>query len=328
MSNNDTLPPGNGTTSGLSLPTEFYVSEHHAYLSRVYLGVTSTFLFFCTVVFVTRIYLRVRPVWTIGMDDYLHIIGYCLSVVDWAFLLMANSTQPGFIPTDTVIDSQGLHAWLSIGIWGLAMTCLKVSIALTLLRIQRKSLRWRIFLFSIIGVQAAYGILNLFFNLVIACQPLQKAWDPRITTGSCVAVEVMLAASNIGSGINIGTDVLLALSPIVFLRKITRPLRERIFICFLMGLGLFVSVASIIKTIQVQKYFDPKTPPEEFMPVSVSVATYSILELFICILAACIPALKGILEGCLRKMGVSLTDSDSRVDHSGFHHAGGIRRIG
>ena len=211
------------------------------------------------------------------------------------------------------------YGWIAIGIWGLSMTCLKVSIALTLLRIQKKSLAWRIFLFSIIGLQCAYGILNVFFNLLIACKPLARAWDFRITEGYCVPVEVMKAASNTGSGVNIVTDIALSLAPAVFLRKLNRPLRERIFICFLMGLGLIASAWSIIKTVEVQKFYAPGVPIDEMIPIGITVATYTVLEQFTGILAACIPAMKGIFQACLGRMGVSLTDSRSRPGRSGYY---------
>ena len=97
----------------------------------------------------------------------------------------------------------------------------------------------------------AYSILNLIFNLGIACRPLAKAWDFRITEGYCVPTEVIRAASNTGSGVNIITDVLLLLTPAVFLHKLNWPLCERIFICVLIGLGLFASAWSILKTVQV-----------------------------------------------------------------------------
>ncbi|KAK3360681.1 hypothetical protein B0T25DRAFT_496651 [Lasiosphaeria hispida] len=324
MSTNDT-GPGNATdippVFDPSLITEIPISERSAYLSRVFIGVTTVLILLCTLAFVTRMYQRIRPVWKVGWDDYCIVVGYCLSVIDWAFLLLQQIPEAGVISIEQSVHATR-HGWIGIGIWGLSMTCLKVSIALTLLRIQSKSLAWRIFLYSIICLQVAYGLLNLLFNLAIACRPLAKAWDFRITTGYCVPAEVMRAASNTGSGVNIVTDILLSLAPAVFLQKLNRPLRERVFICFLMGLGLFASAWSIIKTVQVQKFYDPALPPDEFFPVGISVSTYTILEQLTGILAACIPALKGILQSCLGRMGVSLTDSRSRPGRSGYYMSG------
>ncbi|KAK1755544.1 hypothetical protein QBC47DRAFT_413299 [Echria macrotheca] len=297
------------------------VSAEMAYLSRVFIGVTSVLLFFCIITFVTRMYQRIRPVWKVGWDDYFIVLGFCLSVIDWSFLMMQQNPTEVLVPIELSVY-QAKYGWIAIGIWGLSMTCLKVSIALTLLRIQQKSLAWRIFLFSIIGLQVAYGILNVFFNLVISCRPLAKAWDFRMTDGYCVPSDVMRAASNTGSGVNIVTDVLLSLAPAVFLRKLNRPLRERIFICFLMGLGLIASAWSIVKTVLVQKFYDPNLPQEELIPVGIAISTYTVLEQMTGILAACIPAMKNIFQACLGRMGVSLSDSRSRPGRSGYYAGG------
>ncbi|KAK0702753.1 hypothetical protein B0H67DRAFT_391931 [Lasiosphaeris hirsuta] len=338
MSTNGTQPApaaGNGTLAGPgpgnatdvppvfdpSLLTEVPISERSAYLSRVFIGVTTILILLCTLTFLARMYQRIRPVLKVGLDDVFIFFGYCLSIIDWGFLLLQQVPEPGIISIEQSVHATR-YGWIAIGLWGLSMTCLKVSIALTLLRVQSKSLAWRIFLYSIISLQVAYGILNLVFNLGIACRPLAKAWDIRITTGYCVPVEVMRAASNTGSGVNIVTDVLLSLAPAVFLRKLNRPLRERVFICLLMGLGLFASLFSILKTVQVQKFYDPTLSPDEFFPVGITVSTYTILEQLTGILAACIPALKGILQSCLGRMGVSLADSRSRPGRSGYYMSG------
>jgi len=243
-----------------------------------------------------------------------------LSIVDWGLLM------PAMVPVESVTTLEyQLNSlktgWIAIGVWGISMTCIKVSIALTLLRIQKKSLSWRIFLYSIISLQVAYGVLNLFFNTVIACRPLSHAWDFTVPPElkKCVSNDVMRAASNTGSGVNIVTDVLLSLAPAVFLRKLNRPLRERIFVCVLMGLGILASVSSIVKTVFVQRFYDPTYPFEDLFPLGASISTYTILEQFTGILAACIPALKNIFQVCLGKVGVSLTDSRSRPGRSGYY---------
>ncbi|KAK0616741.1 hypothetical protein B0T14DRAFT_523736 [Immersiella caudata] len=311
-------------TEGLSLEldTGVFIPEKAARLARVYVGVTTTLLFLCTLTFLVRIYQRLwRHGWKIGWDDYFIIAGYCLSVVTWAFLLPAFTLNAGLVPTDTRTSHLRL-SWIAIGLWGISMTCLKVSIALTLLRIQRKSLRWRIFLFSIIGLQAAYGTLNLLFNLVIACRPLEQAWNVRMTTGTCVSVNTIRVVSHAGSVVNITTDLLLSFAPALFLSRLHRPLLERIFICFLMGLGLFASGWSIAKAVMIEKYFDPAISYEESVAVGVLLSTYTILELFTCALAACAPAQKNFLQACLGRIGVSLTDSDSLLGHYGYYVSG------
>jgi hypothetical protein len=43
------------------------------------------------------------------------------------------------------------------------------------------------------------------------------------------------------------TDFVCALLPLAFIRKINRPLREKIILAFLMALGLFASACGIVK---------------------------------------------------------------------------------
>ncbi|KAK5662197.1 hypothetical protein OQA88_8102 [Cercophora sp. LCS_1] len=318
----DGLLPSNGTFGNetappiLPFPDYVEITPWAAYLARVFWGLNSALLFLCVVTYTLRMYQRIRPVWKVGADDWFITLGFLLAITDFGLMGPQQIPVASRISIDYSVHTVK-HSWIGIGVWGLAMTCIKVSIALTLLRIQGKSLAWRIFLYAIMFVCTAYGILNLFFNLVIACRPLAAAWDFRIIEKQCVSIEIQRLASNIGSGVNISTDILLSLSPAVFLRKLNRPLRERLFICFLMSLGLLATVSSILKTVIIQKWGDP-TLFDDFWAQGVAISTYTMLEQFCGVLAACVPALKSILQAGLNKMGVSLTESRSRPGRSGY----------
>jgi hypothetical protein len=216
----------------------------------------------------------------------------------------------------------GKNSWLAIFVWGLSMTCIKISIALTLLRIQGKERGWRIFLYTLMAIQTIYGIGNTLFNLVIACRPLEAAWNPFLPGAKCVSYEIMRGVSNTGSAINITTDVLLSLAPATFLRKLNRPLRERIFVCVLMGMGLFASVSSIVKTVIVKDWGDPMTA-DDWWAMGVSICTWTVLEQLLGVLAACVPAMKGIFQRCLGAMGVHLTENKSQHRSGYYIHNGG-----
>ncbi|KAK4121972.1 hypothetical protein N657DRAFT_576661 [Parathielavia appendiculata] len=294
------------------------ISERAAYLSQVYIGVTSALMFLCVIAFGTRIYQRIRPVWKVGLDDYFIAAGFILTIADWAMLFpMMVPPHPGLIPLSQSTEA-GKSSWLAIAVWGLSMTCIKISIALTLLRIQGKERGWRIFLYTLMAVQAVYGVGNTLFNLVIACRPLQAAWNPFLPGATCVSVEVMRTVSNVGSAVNITTDVLLSLAPATFLRKLNRPLRERVFVCVLMGMGLFASVSSIVKTVIVQGWGDPTMSLDDWWAVGVSICTWTVLEQVLSVLAACVPAMKGIFQKCLGAMGFHLTQNKSQ-QRSGYY---------
>lgn len=227
--------------------------------------------------------------------------------------------KPGLIPLEQSMVA-GKNSWLAISVWGLSMSCIKISIALTLLRIQGKERAWRIFLYSIMAVSALYGVGNTLFNLVIACRPLEAAWNPLLPGARCVSVQVMRGISNLGAGINIATDVLLSLAPATFLRKLNRPLRERIFVCVLMGMGVLASVSSVVKTVIIKDWGEP-TEQVDFWAQGISISTFTVLEQLLGVLAACVPAMKGMLQRCLGAVGVSLTETKSH-QRSGYYGAG------
>jgi hypothetical protein len=216
-------------------------------------------------------------------------------------LASSIATTAGLIPIPQLVYHFKL-SYLAVPLWGLAMTCVKVSIALTILRI-RQGLVWKIFVYFIIAVQAAYGIGNVFFDL-LECQPLAAAWDFTMVDGKCLPSSAILIASNTGSGINIATDFLLSLSPLTFLHKLARPLPEKILICLLMGMGVFASICSIMKTIIVQGFADPN---QDILATGVAITTWTVLEELVAVLAACAPALGGTIRRCLGYMGISLT---------------------
>ncbi|KAK4183836.1 hypothetical protein QBC35DRAFT_83264 [Podospora australis] len=312
----DGADAANGTgPPPLPLPPGIIVTDRAAHLAQTFIGVTSVLVALCTITFCTRIYQRVFPVWKVGLDDYFIVAGFALAIADWAMLFPLMVPTPGIIPFERGINA-GKHSWLAIPVWGLAMTCIKISIALTLLRIRGNERGWRIFLYTIMGVQAVYGVGNTIFDLAIACQPLAAAWDIFIPGGKCVPVEVMRGVSNLGSSINITTDVLLSLAPATFLRKLNRPLRERIFVCVLMGMGLFASVSSIVKTVIIKDWGDPLSV-DDWWAMGVSICTWTALEQLLGVLAACVPAMKGTFQRCLGVVGVSLTEP--RSQRSGYY---------
>lgn len=96
------------------------------------------------------------------------------------------------------------------------------------------------------------------------------------------------------------TDVLFSLLPIVIIRKIRRPLREKIVVCFLMGLGLVASGAVISKILSLRSF---GTNPDVTW-INTNVAMWGMVELFLAISATSIPVLKHMAERTLKRMGL------------------------
>jgi hypothetical protein len=96
------------------------------------------------------------------------------------------------------------------------------------------------------------------------------------------------------------TDVVFAILPIVFIRKIQRPLREKIVLYFLMALGI-TCAASIIPKLVVLRDFESR---ENFTQTSAATMLWSQVEVFTGIIAVCIPVLKSSAERALKTIGL------------------------
>lgn len=109
----------------------------------------------------------------------------------------------------------------------------------------------------------------------------------------------------VGSAINVVTDLCLSLSPVTFLSRLHRPVRERVLVCLLMGIGLFASSASIAKLVIILDW--ERRPGVDLWSMAVSIATWTVTEQFFGVMAACFPFLKPLVERCLTHLGISLT---------------------
>lgn len=94
-------------------------------------------------------------------------------------------------------------------------------------------------------------------------------------------------------------DLCLALMPIILIRTLSRPLREKILIGCLMATGLLATAFACYKTTT----FHTKGEGDELIS-SVDATFYAKLEQVLGIIAACMPCLKTPAEEFLRKLGI------------------------
>jgi hypothetical protein len=184
-------------------------------------------------------------------------------------------------------------------LWAWSMVFVKVSFALMLLRISpSKSLRC--FLWGMIILQIILGVYNTLATL-LQCVPVHKAWDLLGTVpGRCWSKKAVRISSITNSVIHILTDFMLALLPISFLRHIQRPMRERIIVGALMGLGFFAGVASILKIVAAMGF--GKT--EDQMNESITIGMWSVIEELVGFIVICIPCLRSPFQRVLQYCGM------------------------
>lgn len=281
-------------------PESFFpISARAAHIARVHRAVTIPLLALTLLALLTRLCIRLRPISRFGWDDALILLGFLCAITDWALLQCGMFLTPQSIPSATV-TSAIKYAYLGTFFWVLAMTCIKASIAITLLRIPLVHRAWRPFLFTVLAIQALYFVGDTIY-IFAGCRPLHAAWDA--SRANCADVRTDVLVSSIGSALNAMTDLLLSVAPMLVLAKLRRPGRERVLVCGLTGMGLFASGASVAKAVNVGR----RGKVEDEWALAMSIATWTVVEQLVAVLAACSPSLKGPIESLLGRCGILLT---------------------
>ncbi|CAO2649944.1 Nn.00g012360.m01.CDS01 [Neocucurbitaria sp. VM-36] len=270
--------------------------------ARSFAGVALALHGVAIMAFGARMWSRCFPVFRMHLDDYVCAVAYILVVVNSILLLAAVPYSFGHSPTAFFLsDAQEAfkHAAIAQPIWAWAMAAIKTSFALMLLRIEQ-SIKLRRFLWAMIAIQVILGVYNTL-TIFLQCVPFYKAWDlVGSVPGTCWARRVQSISTICVSVLNILTDFALALMPISFLRKIQRPVRERIIVGALMGLGVFAGIASILKIVAAAQFGRTGDPINE----SVMIGMWSVVEELVGIIVICIPCLRSPFQRALEYCGV------------------------
>jgi hypothetical protein len=237
------------------------------------------------------------------MDGLLNENSKVLVEVDCIVLLltvpMAFGRERSSFTLQDVSNSMR-YAVIAQPLWAWAMAAIKTSVAFMLLRLEQE-VPWRRFLWIMIAIQGFLGLYNMIAQL-LQCIPLHAAWDLlKLTEAKCWSSDAIRINIIITSAINIVTDFVFALLPISFLRKVKRPLRERIIIGVLMALGTFTGVASIMKMVASVTFGRTGDPSAE----GIQIGMWSCLEEFIGFIAACVPCLRSPFQQILEHIGLA-----------------------
>ncbi|KAK3368452.1 hypothetical protein B0H63DRAFT_76389 [Podospora didyma] len=250
-----------------------------------------------------RIYTRSYPVFRMGWEDYVISIAWVFVLANSILLILTTpyvfGGDPSTFTLGDVIYSNKL-AVLSQPIWAWSMATIKIAVAGMLLRLEQKR-GIRLFLWVMVGLQLVVALYATLAS-TLQCIPLEAAWDllGLMTDAKCWSKYAIRTSSICVSSFNIVTDVIFALMPVTFLLKLQIPLRERIVIGILMALGIFASVASIIKANAAANFGLTDDPNLE----GISMGTWSLVEEQVAFIAACIPVLRKPFQQVLQHFGL------------------------
>jgi hypothetical protein len=156
---------------------------------------------------------------------------------------------------------------------------------------------------------------------VTHCIPLKALWDLTVTNSRCWSSNAYRISLTVTAVVSIVTDVILSLLPLTFVLSLNRPLRERIAIVLLMGLGLLVLGPCIVKDVVIQTY-DPSN-----ISSGINIALWSNIEGQLGIIAACIPCLKALFHGFLGRLGLVSESTNSRPSFAFSQTAVSTKRL-
>ncbi|KAL9622698.1 MAG: hypothetical protein Q9160_003008 [Pyrenula sp. 1 TL-2023] len=138
------------------------------------------------------------------------------------------------------------------------------------------------------GICAASATANVLV-CIFQCWPLNAAWDNAITQKKCININAFYLAN---SGTNIATDLLAYLLPMKLVKNLQIPKKQKIAVAFMLCLGLFACVSSIIRISFIPVMLTSEDPTYVIAPPFY----WSVIESNIGVLAASIPSFKPLAK--------------------------------
>jgi len=179
-------------------------------------------------------------------------------LVQWVFLLLSIGHGYGHHPDyvsfpDFLPLAKYLFFSQPFSIW--ALSCAKISVACCLLRVQRGTTRpssWRMFLFSLVGVQVIITAIINYFQFT-RCRPIRAIWGEYAPDSQCVDDGTAQISIYVNLAMVAFTDLAFALLPLSMLRD-RPPVHEKVAICSMVFVGFLATSATLAKMIFVHKF--------------------------------------------------------------------------
>ncbi|KAG6354442.1 hypothetical protein INS49_004459 [Diaporthe citri] len=193
-----------------------------------------------------RVYVKSVVVKRFQLDDLLLFLAWVTSIATQFLVLYMFASGIG-----------GVHSWeiplvkfnkyllvVYIAAWIYVLSGSFAKIALLVFYLRLSPQQWfRYSVFATLALIFGYTT-GIFFSLIFACDPIERSFDITITTGSCInsaALYIATAAANITS------DVILFILPIPMVVKLQVPLKQKIGLMFIFGIGSITIVTSILR---------------------------------------------------------------------------------
>ncbi|KAF1810948.1 hypothetical protein P152DRAFT_378048, partial [Eremomyces bilateralis CBS 781.70] len=255
------------------------------------------------ILYICRMVSRSRPTFKLSWDDYLITIAVGFVITNYSITIYSTSLGYGrhieFLePADAPLYIK--LTWANQIIWSWGVMFIKLSVAAMLLRIQRDIL-WRVGMGACIVYLIVSAIVTMALQMT-ECTPIEYYWNKTTIQGTCRTREDVFRAVLATSIALILSDVVFALLPLTFIFSLRRPLRDKLVLTFLMGLGLLCTAIGTRKLFYAKEFQRVNEKDTSWSSVEMRVWAYA--ESYVGIMAACIPCLRAMFESGLKKIGI------------------------
>ncbi|KAG9184983.1 hypothetical protein G6011_11813 [Alternaria panax] len=237
------------------------------------------------------------------LTDHLLWTGQIIAVAGAACCYKMAEVGGGRHVWDPMLTPQNLETYLYylwvgqlLNLYGMALVKLSVCAYIFMLDFSRT---FRIIIWASVVIHL---LINFVFPTIILfgeCTPYTKHWDVAGTKpGSCWSATPRVISGYSGAAVNILTDLLYTMSPLIYIARVQLPKRtiwgvRAVFLC-----GLITTTISALKLYEMKALNESPDPTY----TSVNLSIFAIAEVFVGVFTACLPPLRKTFENLLRKV--------------------------
>ncbi|PGH11327.1 hypothetical protein AJ79_04943 [Helicocarpus griseus UAMH5409] len=268
----------------MSLPSRESKSDFYGHLS-----IPSIIFCVVTPIFVAlRVASRLHIARRLGSDDWTIIASSVFSVavsivmiVDCKWVSVKRINEP-----EIALVHRTLKLLLSVKVlYKVTIALTKLSILLLYLRIFTNKVFRRIcwaLIVIVISYQTGSAAASIF-----QCTPVRRAWDKQVP-GTCVNSRVTWYAN---AAFNISSDLAILILPMPVVKSLQLPKKARIGLMAVFALGIFVCITSLLRATTSNRNTSGPMTWSSSEP-----STWSVIEINVGIICACIPTYRASLS--------------------------------
>ncbi|KAF5020881.1 hypothetical protein F66182_7083 [Fusarium sp. NRRL 66182] len=231
----------------------------------------------------------------LGADDLLAVLSMGIFMPAVAFTILAVRYGVGAHDADIPSPLYLILAVKYQTIWELlyfvSSTIVKCSIGLACTRLDSRK-KIIIPLHVNMLVMVVVTILALIF-VFVNCQPFAATWNPAL--GTCQTTVTLQTVSYVVSAIQMVTDWTCAILPVFIVTNLQMNRRTKVSVIFILGLGIFASIATCVR-MPYLKYYDTKKYPTEIAYHLGVISITSNIECSLGIIASSLPPLRKLFK--------------------------------